>query len=644
MMAGREFCYSVELVSVTPVLKMLGLPDEGTSWIWIASPIFGLTVGPFIGSWSDRCESRLGRRRPFIIALCTVALVGLSLLTFAPSFSRLFDSNLAGLVVAIVGSQLMDWGLDSTETPAKAYTLDCIHDLDMQASAINIQSVLTGIGGGCGYLLAGLLGMEHRKELYYIAVTVFIISLLLTLSSFKERQYRKKPRLGARASISDPNRNDLNPSSGSTRKGIKHSAEISRSNGAMTKKSVTFQNRMEEFKNKIEKNEGNRHKTTQSEQFITKYQRPITMARGFAMTTTRWQSGSIYRVNDCNSMPAGLDKDDWSDPEYDLSEDESETDSSFDGRVDGFMTIQPRLQRNSDDEDRLSMTTSTPCLKTSHVNSPKPADSKDSRVLIGGSFEVKAAQSSSKEGGQRLPRKKSDRLLEEPAVNVKNVVGSILHMPKELARICLCDLASWILICTILIYYTDVMGEVCFEGDPSAAPNTTSFQLYQDGFKVGCFGLVGYSIAMSICSAVIEHFNLFHTIGIRLIYMGAFGGIFVASLIMFFIPITEVVLALVCLLGLCFAILFTIPLLLLSRYHASSTYRKKSMPGTRRSYGLDCAILISQTYLGQLFMSIGVGPIISFYGSPHIIFLISSVVSVVGIVLSAFFVHYEVTA
>ena len=43
-------------------------------------------------------------------------------------------------------------------------------------------------------------------------------------------------------------------------------------------------------------------------------------------------------------------------------------------------------------------------------------------------------------------------------------------------------------------------------------------------------------------------------------------------------------------------------------------------------------------------MSIGVGPIISFYGSPHIIFLVSSVVSVVGVVLSAFFVHYEVTA
>ena len=66
----------------------------------------------------------------------------------------------------------------------------------------------------------------------------------------------------------------------------------------------------ERFRAKMENgNQNGKNKTTQSEQHITKqYQRPITMARGFAMTTTRWQSGSIYRLNDCNSMPAGLDK------------------------------------------------------------------------------------------------------------------------------------------------------------------------------------------------------------------------------------------------------------------------------------------------------------------------------------------------
>jgi hypothetical protein len=66
------------------------------------------------------------------------------------------------------------------------------------------------------------------------------------------------------------------------------------------------------------------------------------------------------------------------------------------------------------------------------------------------------------------------------------------------------------------------------------------------------------------------------------------------------------------------------------------------MPGTKRNYGLDCAILISQTYLGQLFMSILVGPMISWFGSSHIIFLISSIVSLFGVFSSAFLVHYEV--
>lgn len=639
LMAGREFCYSVELVSVTPVLKILGLPDEGTSWVWLASPIFGLTIGPFIGSWSDRCESKLGRRRPFIIALCIIAMIGLTLLTFAPSIGQLFSSNLAGLVIAIIGSQLMDWGLDSTETPAKAYTLDCIYDIKMQASAINIQTVLTGIGGGCGYLLAGLLGMEHRKELYFIAITVFTISLFLTLSSFKERQYKKRGGLRSTSSALEP----PNPSGG----------KKTSSNILTSKRSVTFQNKKERFRAKMENgNQNGKNKTTQSEQHITKqYQRPITMARGFAMTTTRWQSGSIYRLNDCNSMPAGLDKDDWSDPEYDLSEDESETDSSFDGRVDGFMTIQPRLQKNSEDEDRISATTSTPCLKQNGLSSSDPNNNigskLESNVFDSLVFENEKVESSQKvekmESSKKIGKKKSEKIIEEPSLNLKNVFGSIVHMPKELAKLCVCDLSSWILICTILIYYTDVTGEVCYSGDPSALSNSTKYENYEAGFKMGCFGLVGYSIFMSLCSGLIERFELFQKYGIRNWYILAYLALTLSCIFMFFFPRAEVVLSLICICGACFAVLFTIPLLLLSQYHANPIYRKKSMPGTRRSYGLDCAILISQTYLGQLFMSIGVGPLIKLYGSPHIIFLISSVVSSFGAVAAAFLVHYKVT-
>lgn len=83
-----------------------------------------------------RCQSKLGRRRPFILALSILAMIGMTLLSFAVEIGELFDEmehkNLIGLIVAITGSQLMDWGLDSTETPAKAYTLDCIQNLEDQ--------------------------------------------------------------------------------------------------------------------------------------------------------------------------------------------------------------------------------------------------------------------------------------------------------------------------------------------------------------------------------------------------------------------------------------------------------------------------------------------------------------------------------
>ena len=91
---------------------------------------------------------------------------------------------------------------------------------------------------------------------------------------------------------------------------------------------------------------------------------------------------------------------------------------------------------------------STPCLKPDSARvdcnyNELLTDSVEKGVTSSADFRPKG-----------IRKKKSEKNLEEPAVNVKNVIGSIIHMPKELARLCLCDLFSWILICTILIYYT----------------------------------------------------------------------------------------------------------------------------------------------------------------------------------------------
>lgn len=79
VMFGREFCYAVEAAFVTPVLLSVGLPRSLYSLVWLISPILGFLLQPIIGSASDYCRSSWGRRRPYILVLGILMLLGITL-------------------------------------------------------------------------------------------------------------------------------------------------------------------------------------------------------------------------------------------------------------------------------------------------------------------------------------------------------------------------------------------------------------------------------------------------------------------------------------------------------------------------------------------------------------------------------------
>lgn len=78
-MFGREFCYAVEAAFVTPVLLSVGLPKSLYSLVWLISPILGFVLQPVVGSASDHCACSWGRRRPYILGLGIIMLVGMAL-------------------------------------------------------------------------------------------------------------------------------------------------------------------------------------------------------------------------------------------------------------------------------------------------------------------------------------------------------------------------------------------------------------------------------------------------------------------------------------------------------------------------------------------------------------------------------------
>ncbi|KAM7384367.1 hypothetical protein PAMA_011630 [Pampus argenteus] len=201
VMFGREFCYAMETALVTPVLLQIGLPEQYYSLTWFLSPVLGLIFTPLIGSASDRCTLRWGRRRPFILALCIGTLIGVALFLngslIGLSLGDKQGSQPIGIVLTVLGVVVLDFCADATEGPIRAYLLD-VADSEDQDMALNIHAASAGLGGAVGYALGGLdwthtfLGLAFKSQeqiLFFFAAILFSASVVLHLFSIEEQQY-----------------------------------------------------------------------------------------------------------------------------------------------------------------------------------------------------------------------------------------------------------------------------------------------------------------------------------------------------------------------------------------------------------------------------------------------------------------------
>lgn len=189
----------METAYVTPVLLQMGLPDQLYGMVWFISPILGFLLQPLLGAWSDRCTSRFGRRRPFILVLAVGALFGLSLMLngrdIGSALSDTVNNHKWGIVLTVCGVVLMDFSADSADNPSHAYMMDVCSPMD-QDRGLNIHALLAGLGGGFGYVIGGIhwdktsfgkaVGGQLRV-IYVFTSIILTITTVLTLISIPER-------------------------------------------------------------------------------------------------------------------------------------------------------------------------------------------------------------------------------------------------------------------------------------------------------------------------------------------------------------------------------------------------------------------------------------------------------------------------
>ncbi|XP_011140951.1 proton-associated sugar transporter A [Harpegnathos saltator] len=224
---GIEFSYAAETAFVSPTLLKIGVDHQHMTLVWALSPLVGFFVTPILGSMSDRCRMKYGRRRPFILLLALGVFIGLILIPNgehigyafgdtpsdtnetiplghrttakllseeAPDMISRASSHSWAIFFTILGTVLLDFDADACQSPARAYLLD-VTVPDDHARGLSTFTIMAGLGGFMGYGLGGInwdatsLGVMlggHLHATFTLITIIFVICVFCTITSFKE--------------------------------------------------------------------------------------------------------------------------------------------------------------------------------------------------------------------------------------------------------------------------------------------------------------------------------------------------------------------------------------------------------------------------------------------------------------------------
>jgi MFS family permease len=184
--AGLSSCLTV-LSTYLPVLArrftsstaIIGVLVGGEGLIAVLIPVW-------VGRLSDRTDTRLGRRLPFLIATAPVAAVALSLVPFARS--------LAAMAVEVFFFYLAYF---SYYAPYRALYPDLVSEA-ASGRAQGIQGVFSEIGLGCALVGGGFL-LDFWRPLPYLAAATALLLTTAVLVLGRSARRRAAPERGPRS-------------------------------------------------------------------------------------------------------------------------------------------------------------------------------------------------------------------------------------------------------------------------------------------------------------------------------------------------------------------------------------------------------------------------------------------------------------
>ncbi|XP_072324409.1 solute carrier family 45 member 4-like isoform X2 [Scyliorhinus torazame] len=613
VMFGREFCYAMETALVTPVLLQIGLPEQYYSLTWFLSPILGLIFTPLIGSASDRCTLTWGRRRPFILALCVGVLFGVALFLngslIGLAIGDIPDHQPIGIVLTVLGVVILDFSADATEGPIRAYLLD-VADTEEQDMALNIHAFSAGLGGAVGYMLGGLdwtqttLGQIFRSQqqvLFFFAAIIFSVSVALHLFSIEEEEYNpQQDRIEETETRTVKISDGLPPI---PRLDLLHE-EGPYSPSVFPNETYSAQDVDLDF---LDVNIGR----SQSDSVL--HMPDATIEIESELLFLRDIEPSIFQ-DQCDSMCHSLSSLSKSNNPDVISrfnqvsallrerefEDFSQNDVKTDSKVANGCADDLRNGNINHSTCRIGIKQSTTCnsmRRRRHMFYRQPSHTfsyygkmgshryrfrrANAIVLIKSSRSMNDLYDLQKRQRQRQRQRNQSGVTNsssdtesdegETETTVKLLWLSMLKMPKELLRLCVCHLVTWFAVIGAAVFYTDFMGQVIYGGDPKGPSNSTELWNYNTGVQMGCWGLVIYAVTAAICSAILQKYLDNYDLSIKVIYILGTLGFSIGTAVMAIFPNVYVAMIMISTMGIVSMSISYCPYALLGQYHEIKT-------------------------------------------------------------------------
>ncbi|EOD05922.1 hypothetical protein EMIHUDRAFT_107069 [Emiliania huxleyi CCMP1516] len=160
--AAVEFGWAAgETVMIPHLVGGLNLSATIAGLVYVINPCIGLVAQPAVGHASDRCTSRFGRRRPFLLFLGLLAVVGLQVVAWSHELAgRLGWGRQSEVVTVFAAFTAMDCAHDLLLVPGRALAHDLLGGGGRTAESVDADFTAFQMAGRLLALLAGSAPLE----------------------------------------------------------------------------------------------------------------------------------------------------------------------------------------------------------------------------------------------------------------------------------------------------------------------------------------------------------------------------------------------------------------------------------------------------------------------------------------------------